>query len=79
MSGKAPGADAVSAEMLKAGGDVITETLTESFKEIWEEEKMTVDWKTGLIVKLPKKGNTSLCKNWRGSHYFPIPAKYSAE
>ena len=32
-SGKAPGADGVSAEMLKAGGDVITETLTEMFKE----------------------------------------------
>ena len=33
-SGKAPGADGVSAEMLKAGGDVITETLTEIFKEM---------------------------------------------
>ena len=36
-SGKAPGADGVGAEMLKAGGDVITETLSEMFKEIWEE------------------------------------------
>ena len=62
-SGKAPGADGVSAEMLKAGGDVITETLTQIFKEIWEEEEIAVDWKTGLIVKLPKKGNLSLCKN----------------
>ena len=61
-SGKAPGADGVSAEMLKAGGDVITETLIEIFKEIWEEEEIPVDWKTGLIVKLPKKGNLSLCK-----------------
>ena len=26
-SGKAPGADGVSAEILKAGGDVITESL----------------------------------------------------
>ena len=36
-SAKAPGADGVSAEMLKAGGNVITETLT-MFKEMWEEE-----------------------------------------
>ena len=42
-SGKAPGADGVSAEMLKAGGDIITETLTEIFKEIWEEEEIPVD------------------------------------
>ena len=62
-SGKAPGADSISAEMLKAGGDIITETLTEIFKEIWEEEEIPVDWKTGLIVKLPKKGNLSVCKN----------------
>ena len=40
-SGEAPGADGVSAEMLKAGGDVITETLTEIFKEIWEEGRNT--------------------------------------
>ena len=37
-SGKAPGADGITAEMLKAGGDVITETPTEIFREIWEEE-----------------------------------------
>ena len=42
-SGKAPGADSVSAEMPKAGGYVITDTLTEMFKEIWEEEAITVD------------------------------------
>ena len=64
-SEKALGADGVSAEMLKAGGDVITETITEIFKEIWEEE-IPVDWKTRLIVKLPKNGNLMLCKNWRG-------------
>ena len=54
-SGKAPRADGVSAQMLKAGGDVITETLTEMFKELWEEEEIPVDWKTGLIVELLKK------------------------
>ena len=78
-SGKAPRADGISAEMLKAGGDVIIETLTEIFKEIWEEEEIPVDWKTELIVKLPKKGNLSLCKIGEGSHYCPSPAKYSAE
>ena len=78
-SRKAPGADGVSAEMLKAGGDIITETLTEIFKEIWEEEEIPVDWKTGLIVKLPKKGNLTSAKIGEGSHCCPSPAKYSAE
>ena len=74
-SGKAPGADGVSAEMLKAGGGVITETFPEIFKEIWEEEEIPVDWKTGLIVKLPKKGNLSHCKNWRGITLLSITSK----
>ena len=28
-----------------------------------------------LIVKLPKKGNLSLCKNWRGITLLPITSK----
>ncbi|CAH8611782.1 unnamed protein product [Heterobilharzia americana] len=24
------------------------------------------DWKKGYLVKLPKKGDLSVCKNWRG-------------
>ena len=65
-SGKAPGADCVSAEKLKAGGEVTMGALTEIFEGIWETEETLGGWKLGLIVKLPKKGDLSLCKNWRG-------------
>ena len=27
---------------------------------------MPSDWKTGLVVKLPKKLDISMCNNWRG-------------
>ena len=33
---------------------------------IWSEEKMPEEWKKGLLIKLPKKGDLSYCKNWRG-------------
>ena len=78
-SGKASEADDVSADMLKVGGDVITETLKDIIKEIWEEKEIPVDWKTGIIVKLPKKGNLSLCKKWRVIALMSITSKYSAE
>ena len=39
--GKEPGADGASAEMLKAGGDAITETITEIFKEIGSGQTTT--------------------------------------
>ena len=76
-SAKAAGADGVSAEMLKAGGNVITKTPTEIFREIWEQEEIPVDWKwkTELFVKLTKKGNLSLCKNWRGITRLSITSK----
>ena len=47
----------------------MTETpqiLTEIFRDIWENEKIPEIWKTGLIVKLPKKGDLGDCGNWRG-------------
>lgn len=29
-------------------------------------EKIPEEWKKDLPVKLPKKGDLSYCKNWRG-------------
>ena len=55
-SGKAPRADGVTAEMLKADVNVMAPILTEIFKQIWEEGQIPEAWKTGLIFKLPKKG-----------------------
>jgi hypothetical protein len=33
-------------------------------EKIWNEGKVPADWKKGLIVKLPKKGNITNCNNW---------------
>ena len=74
-SGKAPGADYVSAEMLKAGGEVTMGALTEIFEGIWKAEETPGGWKMGLIVKLPKKGDLSFCKNWRGITLLSITYK----
>jgi hypothetical protein len=35
-------------------------------KTTWELERFSDDWKNGYIIKLPKKGDLSECKNWRG-------------
>ena len=36
------------------------------FKTIWEEERLPEDWQTGLLFKLPKKGDLGNYNNWRG-------------
>ena len=63
-SGKAPGADCVSAEMLKARGEV----TMGAFEGIRETEETPGDWKMGLIVKLPKKGDLSISKKLERDH-----------
>ena len=36
---------------------------------------MPTEWKTGMLVTLPKKGNLSECKNWRGIMLLSVPSK----
>ena len=74
-SGKAGGADGVTAEMLKAEDTETTCFLTDIVKEILESEQSPEVWKTGLIVKLPKKGHFGECNNWRGITLLPITSK----
>lgn len=36
------------------------------FNKIWTTAKTPNDWRRGLIIKLAKKGNLTICGNWRG-------------
>jgi hypothetical protein len=40
---------------------------------IWEVEQVPAKWKEGHIVKLPKKGNLSICDNYRGIMLPSVP------
>ena len=65
-SGKAPGIDNLNAELLKGALPYSAKMLQSLLNKIWEEEKVPITWKKGLIVKLPKKGDRTKCGNWRG-------------
>ena len=74
-NGKAAGVDGVTAEMLRAEETMTTRLLAEMFQKIWEDESAPATWKTGLIVKLPKKGNLADCNNWRGITLLSLTSK----
>ena len=74
-TGKAGGADGVTAEILKAEETETPRLLMGIFREIWESETIPEAWKTGLIVKLPKKGDLADCSNWIGVTLLPITSK----
>ena len=65
-NGKAPGMDQICTEMLKANEQITPILLTNILRDIWESEEVPLAWKTGLIVKLPMKGDRTNCNNWRG-------------
>jgi hypothetical protein len=35
-------------------------------QKIWNEQTLPKDWLHGIIIKIPKKGDLSNCKNCRG-------------
>ncbi|CAG4959526.1 unnamed protein product [Colias eurytheme] len=74
---KAPGIDLLSAEMLKADIEVSVQALTPLLERIWASEELPEDWNKGLLITVPKKGDLSLCNNWRGITLLSTPSKFN--
>ncbi|BHF68704.1 hypothetical protein SprV_0301174300 [Sparganum proliferum] len=77
--GKAPGSDAISAEVYKHGGPQLMDHLTALFHEMWRQGEVPQDFKDATIVHLYKrKGNRQLCDNHRGIFLLNIARKIFA-
>ncbi|XP_078663299.1 uncharacterized protein LOC144906655 [Branchiostoma floridae x Branchiostoma belcheri] len=74
-NGKAAGPDFIPAEAWKEAGELSVEVLHPLLKRIWQEEKIPQDWQKGTIIKLPKKGDLTDCKNWRGIMLISVASK----
>ena len=70
---KAAGLDQISAELLKHGGHRTVASLTDLMSNCWQDESVPEEWRKGTIVKLPNKGETSDCNNWRGITLLSVP------
>ena len=78
-SGKAPGSDGISLEMLSLGGEESICWLKSIFDSIWETELVPDDWQSQLLVPLHKKGSRTICNNYRGIALLSIPGKVFAK
>nr|VZI38721.1 unnamed protein product [Spirometra erinaceieuropaei] len=75
-SGKAPGSDAIPAEVYKHGGPQLMDHLTALFQEMWRQGEVPQDFKDATIVHLYKrKGNRQVCENHRGISLLNIAGK----
>ena len=77
-TGKAPGADAIPAEVYKHGGDMLLQKLTYLFCRMWDEEVIPQQLKDAPIIRLYKKGNRQVCVNYRGISLLAIAGKILA-
>ncbi|BHF84221.1 hypothetical protein SprV_0902737100 [Sparganum proliferum] len=78
-SGKAPGSDAIPAEVYKHGGPQLMDHLTALFPEMWHQGEFPQDFKDATSVHLYKrKGNRQVCDNHRGISLLNIVGKIFA-
>ena len=68
-SGKAAGPDEIPAEAIKADRETAVQMLYSLFSKIWEKEEAPAQWKEGIIIKLPKKGDLRDCSNYRQARF----------
>ena len=63
-SGKAARPDEIPSETIKADIETAVNMLYSLFSKIWEKEEVLAQWKEGIIIKLPKKGDIRDCSNY---------------
>ena len=57
----------ITAEMLKASGNLGIQWLTGVIKQVWQSGLIPSDWKKGIILPIYKgKGSPKDCRNYRG-------------
>lgn len=52
---KAPGEDDINSELLKMAGKYIVKEMQSLIRDIWHNEQIPNDWKTGIICRIFKK------------------------
>jgi hypothetical protein len=71
--------DEIRPEMLKALGKGGLRWLTRVFEVAWKTGKVPLDWQTGVVVPIFKKGDQRECCNYRGITLLSLPGKAYAK
>jgi len=77
--GKSPGPDGILPEILVLGGDYLKPSLLLLFNRIWDTEVIPGDLIDANITVLFKKGDRSLCNNYRGISLLSVVGKVFAD
>ena len=79
VGGWAGGGSGILPEMVKVCCDELLVYLVQLFSSVWESKVVPKDWPDALLVPVPKKGDLSLCDNWRGISLLDVVGKVFAK
>ena len=74
-SGKAPGEDSITAELMKGAPEECVKAMWWMFKRCYELEEIPEDWARGLVVPIPKSGDCRKIENYRGISLMSLVGK----
>ncbi|XP_049315624.1 uncharacterized protein LOC125779109 [Bactrocera dorsalis] len=72
---KAAGADGLPAELFKHGGEELIRSMHQLLCKIWSDESMPNDWNLSVLCPIHKKGDPTICANYRGISLLNIAYK----
>ncbi|XP_055362025.1 uncharacterized protein LOC129603656 [Betta splendens] len=78
LGGRAAGVDEIRPEYLKSLDVVGLSWVTRLCNIAWRRGTVPLDWTTGVVVPLYKKGDRRVCSNYRGITLLSLPGKVYA-
>ena len=63
-NGKSTGCDDISAEMIKASGELGISLLHKRIVKIWQTGEWPEDWRRAVLIPIPKKDDLQQCSNY---------------
>ena len=76
---KAGGRSGILPEMVKVFSDDLLKYLLDLFTSVWDAGCVPQEWRDASLVPVPKKGDLSLCDNWRGINLLNVVGKVLAK
>ena len=61
---KSPGVDGITNELLKNGGDCLTDSMFIIFSKILDDNVIQIEWNNGVIIPIFKKGDHKDMNNY---------------
>ena len=77
-SNKAGGRNELTPELVKLVCTVFDNYVLDLFQSVWEAKKVPKEWIDAVLVPIPKKGDLSVCDNWRGMSLLDVFGKVFA-